>query len=221
MQKDKNKQVPDAGIEAGQRRPRPGLKEWVLDPFTYIAGGRSLLLGLTTILLASAVGSLSKTHFDGVLDVHTGRPASVGVFLLEGIIDWLCLASMLFVAGKISSRSAFRPIDLFGTQALARWPTVIMAGVALLPAYQRSLAAIVQAVTQPGSGYQLPIADAAVFALAALVMLLAEVWMVALMYRSYSVCCNIGGWRAGISFVIGLLAAEAISKVAILRILAN
>ena len=68
--------------------------------------------------------------------------------------------------GKLASRTAFRAIDLFGTQAMARWPSAITA----------------------------------------------TVWMVWLMYRSYSTCCNIRGAAAVGTFIAGLLVAEAASK---------
>jgi len=38
------------------------------------------------------------------------------------------------------------------------------------------------------------------------------VWMVWLMYRSYSTCCNIRGAAAVGTFIAGLLVAEAASK---------
>jgi hypothetical protein len=197
------------------------VKEWLFDPFTYIAGARSLLLGLAAVLVASLVGFFGNTHFDGVVDVHTGHSASAGVFLLEGIIDWLSLASVLFIAGTVSSRTAFRAIDLFGTQALARWPTVVTASAALAPPYQRLVAAIGEILMRSGSSSRPPVTDLVVFALALLFMLLAQVFMVALMYRAYSLCCNLKGLTAALTFTIGLLVAELISKLALLQILAG
>ena len=211
----------DTPLQGRRSATTPGLKEWLFDPFTYIAGARSLLLGLVAVLFACLVGFFSNTHFDGVLDVHTGRRASAGAFLLEGIIDWLSLASMLFIAGKLSSRTAFRAIDLFGTQALARWPTVITASAALAPPYRRLAAAIGAAFMRSESSFSPPATDLAVFALVLLVMLFAQVLMVVLMYRAYSLCCNLKGLRAAITFIIGLVVAELISKLAIMQILTS
>ena len=52
-----------------------GIGAWLFNPFTYIAGWQSLFIGLAAIILAGGIGSISSTHFDGVLDTHTGRPA--------------------------------------------------------------------------------------------------------------------------------------------------
>ena len=49
-------------------KPR-SLVTWFFNPFIYIAGWQSLLIGVAAILVAGYIGSLSNTHFDGVLDL--------------------------------------------------------------------------------------------------------------------------------------------------------
>ena len=51
-------------------------------------------------------------------------------------MDWLCLGLVLWVGGKIISQSDFRAVDLLGTQALARWPTLFIGLIALPKAFQ-------------------------------------------------------------------------------------
>ncbi len=189
---------------------------WFFNPFIYIAGAQALLLGLLAILASGVLGFLSRTHFDGVLDLHTGRAAPLSVFLLEGAINWLTLAVVLLIAGKIVSRTAFRAIDVLGTQALARWPMLIAATACLAPGYQRVTAIIAQQLVSGGlaSGKfpSLNTADAVVAGLVLLVIILCVIWMVALMYRAYSICCNVKGAAAAVSFIAALLVAEVISK---------
>jgi len=208
----------NANLADGRPQTAPKVKEWLFDPFTYIAGGKSLLIGAAAILLAGLVGSLGNTHFDGVLDIHTGRPEALWVFLAEGIIDWLFLAIILFITGKIVSKRAFRAIDLLGTQAMARWPTLFSAAASLLPPYQRFLTNL-PGLLQGSGGFQVHFAEAAVAAVVMLITLAAMVWMVALMYRSYSICCNVKGARGAVSFIFGLLAAEVLSKVVLVKVL--
>jgi len=200
-----------------QRRPK--IVHWLFTPFVYVAGGTSLAIGVAAILLAGLLGSLSNTHFDGVLDMHTGRPAPTRVFLLEGLINWLCLAVVLFLLSRLVSRTSFRARDLFGTQAMARWPTVITALLTLLPAYQRGTAYLGWQLLRVGSQVQLHSADMVLFGLTVMVTVAAIVWMVALMYQSYSTCCNMKGAKAIATFVLGLLLAEVLSKVAIVKLL--
>jgi hypothetical protein len=49
-------------------------------------------------------------------------------------------------------------------------------------------------------------------------MLLLICWVVALMYKSYSVSCNVKGGLAIGTFIAGLILAETLSKIAILKL---
>ena len=191
----------------------------LFNPFVYIAGAQALGLGLAAILLAGLVGSLSHTHFDGVLDTHTGAPAPLGVFLAEGLIDWLCLAVVLLIFGKIISKTSFRTIDLLGTQALARWPTLFISLVTLPNAIQRFSHHVLEELTKPGGKIEFNTPDAIIFFAALIVMLLLICWVVALMYKAYSVSCNVKGGKAIGTFIAGLLLAEILSKIAVYQLL--
>jgi hypothetical protein len=190
--------------------------EWLFNPFRFIAGFKALLLGLAIILISSFIGSLSSMHFDGVLDFHIGLKAPLWFFLVEGLIDWICLAVPLLFFGLIVSRSSFRMIDVLGTQALARWPYLI-AALAMLPdANRRVLEYIMSKVTQTAPAATINSADVFIFGFAMILVILTAIWMVALMYRAYTVSCNIKGASVVVTFIVGIIAAEALSKVAIL-----
>ncbi|MBE2281853.1 MAG: hypothetical protein IAE77_00165 [Prosthecobacter sp.] len=190
----------------------------LFSPFQRVAGAASLALGLAAIVVAALIGAGKGLHFDGVLDVHAGRLAPGWFFVAEGLIDWLCLSLVLLLAGRVVSRTAFRSIDLLGTQALARWPMVLVALACLAPGFHRFSAALIKSLSnlKPGAVPALPGGpDAAVFATVTVVILACIVWMVALMWKSFSHCCNVRGGKAAAAFVIGLLIAEALSKVLI------
>ena len=187
----------------------------LFNPFVYIAGGKALGLGLAAILVASLLGSLSNTHFDGVLDTHMGAHAPLWFFLAEGLVDWLSLAVVLLAAGKLISRTAFRAVDVIGTQALARWPTLLVSLVTLPPGVQRFTNDLVQQFLKPGQGGHFNPADAVVFGIAVVVMIPALCWMIYLMYKAYSVSCNVKGAKGIGTFIAGLILAEAVSKFAI------
>jgi hypothetical protein len=127
-------------------------------------------------------------------------------------MDWMCLSIVLLVCGKIISRSAFRAVDLLGTQALARWPTVLIALAALPPAFQRFTRELLEWLQQ---GKQFDMSDLAVFTLIVIVMIPVICWVVALMYKSFSVSCNVKGGKAIGTFIAGLIIAEAVSKLCI------
>ncbi len=58
--------------------------------------------------------------------------------------------------------------------------------------------------------------DALIFSVAAIIAVLMIIWMVALMYKAYTVSCNVKGAKAIITFILSLILAEAVSKVLII-----
>lgn len=194
------------------------LCQWLFNPFRFIAGFQALLIGLVIILISGFVGSLSNTHFDGILDVHIGLKAPMQLFLAEGLIDWVCMVIPLFLFGLIVSRSAFRMIDVFGTQALARWPYLITSVVMLPDANQRVIAYIMSKLIQTAPAAAINSADVLIFGFAMIVTILMTIWMVALTYRAYAVSCNIKGAGAVVTFIVSLIGAEVLSKIAILSL---
>ena len=199
--------------------PDRKLTTLLFNPFVYIAGAKALFLGLGAILVAGLIGAAGHTHFDGVLDVHSGAHAPLWVFLAEGMIDWLCLAIVLLIIGKIVSKTSFRIIDVLGTQALARWPTVFISVVTLPPAFLRFSNYLVEQFLKPGANTEFNFTDAAVFSVVVLVLTALTCWFVVLMYKAYSVSCNLRGGKAIGTFIGGLLLAEILSKVALVGLL--
>ena len=196
--------------------PQRSISQWLFNPFSFVAGYQALLLGLGIMLISAFIGFLGNTHFDGVLDVHTGLEAPLWVFLAEGIIDWMSLAIPLFFFGLIVSTSALRIIDVPGTQALARWPYLITAIVMLPEANRRAGAYLVAKLGFAAAPAAINYRDMFIFGFAIIVGIFMAIWMVALMYKAYTVSCNIKGTRAIITFIVGLIGAEVLSKLSIL-----
>ncbi len=192
---------------------RGTLKTWLLNPFHFVAGGQALGIGLAIVVVASVNGSVSNSHFDGVFDFHMGARAALWVFVAEGLVDWVVISLFLWAAGLLISKSRVRAIDVFGTQALARVPTLVTVGVVLLPGFQRQLARLM-AVNQ-----EVVPRDIAEFAVAAFVTIVMLIWMVALMYRAFAVSCNVKGGKAIGAFVIAGLLSEILSKVVLILML--
>jgi hypothetical protein len=190
----------------------------LFNPSVYIAGMEALLTGIAAILLAGLIGWLGNIHFDGVLDTHVGTQAPLWFFLLEGILDWLCLGVVLLVLGRMISRTGFRTLDVLGTQALARWPTLLMSLILLPRAFQRISNDLVEQLRLGGMPKINP-ADAFILATVVAALLILLCWMVALMYKAFSVSCNVRGGKAIGTFIGGLLLAEIISKIGIVLVL--
>ncbi|MDF1825548.1 MAG: hypothetical protein P1U68_12955 [Verrucomicrobiales bacterium] len=203
----------------------PAFSVWsaLWNPFRFFAGSTALISGIGIVLATGAIASVSSTHFDGVLDTHVGFPAPLWFFLLEGIVNWISLASCLWLgAVLLREKRAFRALDLFGTQALARWPFIITALVCLLPGvqtYQKKLLALAKSgetVLLPPAGTPTELAS---FWGAALVMIFVTIWFVALAWKSFRISCDARGGRAIVTFILAIVIAEVISKLLFLKVL--
>jgi hypothetical protein len=191
--------------------------KFAFNPFYYIAGMKACVIGLLIIIAASAIGWVSGSHFDGVLDFHTGKAAPIWMMIGEGIVDWLAMAIVLFVSAMILSKThGLRAIDVIGTQALARFPTLFIALFALLPGYRRT--ANMFALTLDPSIFTKPSPDLAVFYLVLVFTIPLIIWTVYLMYRAYASSSNLRGAKAIVSFIVCLFIAEIISKVLIILV---
>lgn len=192
------------------------LTRLLFNPFPRIGGAAALGFGLAAMVLAALIGAAQGLHFDGVLDAHLGPRVAWWLFVAEGLINWLSLAAALLVAGRMIKTPPIRVLDLFGTQALARWPALLTALACLAPGFHRYSEALIRSLAglQPGQVPQLPAVgmDAVVFFLVTMFGLACTVWMVALMWQSFSHCCHARGGKAVAAFIIALLFAEGLSK---------
>jgi len=188
--------------------------KWAFNPFQYIAGRDALVLGIVMIIVASIVGSYSNSHFDGILDFHTGAPASLEFFIIEGIIDWLIMGLLLLFAGLLISKSKFRVIDVIGTQALARFPSIIIALIALLPSFQETISRL---AVEPTNIKSL-IGNNFIVLIGLLIILVITIWMVILMYKAFSVSCNVKGGKAVTFFIVVIIIGEILSKVVLISL---
>jgi len=201
-------------------RPEPNisLSRHLFNPFRVLAGSKALFLGVVIILLTSFFGSLSNTHFDGVLDVHTGQEAPIWLFFAENLINWLCMVLFLLLSAILISRSQWRFIDIMGTQALSRWPTLLTALAMLPDANRRFGEYLMSKLGQSGVSKTISSTDTITFVISAIIALLMIIWMVVLMYKAYAVSCNVKGAKAVGTFIASIILAEIISKVIILSL---
>lgn len=177
------------------------MKKWLLNPFVYVAGTRALVLGVVGMTLTAVIGYFSHAHFDGAIDMHVGKISPLPVYFIEQLINWATLSLLFFVAGKFFSRSSIRFVDVSGTMALARWPSIFVALLAFgihIPEKSTSPEQILASIN----------IGTIVFVLATLVFL---IWMIALLYNAFSVSCNLKGGRATGIFIGTLIVAEILS----------
>jgi hypothetical protein len=192
---------------------KTNVMKWLFRPFEFVSEFKALTIGVIAIVLCSLLNLLSGTHFDGVLDVHFGNGQQYSkLFMLEGLINWISFALLLFAAGKLFSTSSFRFIDVFGTISMARWPLFIVSVLALVIPHEAVDQYIMALALNMSTTITIQTHEIILFVLLSLVMILVTVWVIILMYRAYSVSCNVKGAKGVWTYIVALLIAEVLSK---------
>ena len=190
---------------------------WLFNPFVRIAGTTSLAVGLGTIVLGGLVAAAVGIRFDGLLDMHFVGPVPLWLPVLEGVLNWIVISVLIAgVARVFGGASGVRPIDIAGTQAMARAPLILSVAICSLPWIRNSLSEL--ATSLQDSGLAAPDVGPGVL-VGSLIMMAGIAWMIVLMWNAFSVCCHIKGGR-GIALFVGAVAiGEVITKGVVVRFL--
>jgi hypothetical protein len=188
------------------------MKTWLLNPFERLAGWSALFYGLVIIFVTALIACCGNIHLDGVVDLHVTEQVSLGSCLLEGLIDWGCMAAFIYLAGLLFSRSSIRVIDVLGTQALARFPFLVSTLVSWLCFNSNILHYMEYTFLHRGEPVSITAMDVFLFGCVMLVTLVMTIWTIYLMYKAYSVSCNVKGAKGIGSFTAALIFAEIGSK---------
>lgn len=193
----------------------------LFNPFERIAGGRALIWGLAVMLITSVFASLANLQFDGVLDMHfVEQQSSISFFtscnfcyvFFQLIYCWIVSSFLFYFSGLIASKSQFRILDIFGTQAFARIPFILPAIIALATNQSEVSSKTTKQVIE-GTSFLLTPAELLLFGLFLFFSIISIIWSIALMYNAYRVSANVKGLSATIYFIISIILAEIITKI--------
>ena len=186
--------------------------EILFNPFTRIAGQKSLILGLMIMVLTIVLAYFSNTRFDGVLGIHNGESAPFYLYIIDALTTWLSLILIFYPISLIVTKFRSRFIDVAGTFLFARFPFIIPA---LLMFYLRTSEVnkfLESLVTKTNIKYSISIADWMLFLASLIIMILCTIWLVALYYKAFRVNTNLKGAKSVWVFIVGLVLAEALAS---------
>jgi hypothetical protein len=188
------------------------MKKLLFNPFEKIAGKEALYIGIAIAVIAAVIASLTSTRFDGVIDLHF---VFGDVPLTTAITDQLINLGSLFISFYLMA-IAFdarhtRPIDLIGTLAMARAPFLLAPLVnitGIMSNFSRQFEnPSAQQLAEITPNDLLPLLPML------LVIIVLSIWMIALSFNAWKVSTNLKGTKLIVSFIIGLITAEILSKI--------
>lgn len=184
---------------------------FIFNPFRYIAGGRALLLGLTVMVFTAILAWFSNIHFPDVISLKASPGIPLPYLLLQVFANWLVLSATLYIFAKAASSSSIRAIDIFGTQALARFPYFPGALIGFSGAMDRFAQFIISKTIQPDLQVTISTIDIGVAVIMMIVSLLLLIWLITLMYNAFSISANMKGAKAIVGFIVCLIISVAIT----------
>ncbi len=191
----------------------------LFNPFNSLSKNQTLIIGMVIIFLAGLINSFTNTHFDGIFDIHTGKYSAFIVFILEGYINLVIITGILYLVGKVFIKTDANILSLFGQQALARWPLLIASIITISEPYQRFCNNTSRQQLETFGIFNFNSLDEIIVSLSLILMLIVTIWVIVLMYKSFSKLYKVQGIKGISLFIFGSLIAEVLSKLLILRII--
>ncbi len=179
--------------------------KYLYNPFNYIAGAKSLFIGIVILGVATFAGTFTNLHFDGVMDIHTGYKAPMWFYFAEVFASWLIVSALLYLSALIISKSKVRIIDVFGTQILAKAPLILASLISFIPFFQFEIEPTLPKIST----------NLIIFGILSLAII---VWVVILMYNAFSISANVKGTKAIVTFIISMVLAEIAAKATLMFI---
>lgn len=167
---------------------------YLYNPFTRIAGFKSLIFGLMGLLLTAFLSFISGTHFNGLSNIGFAKDTVFQFYLFEHVLSWASLSIIFYISGLILSNSKIRIIDIAGITILARIPLILLPLVRLLPVM-----------------HSFTVQSWQIYVLMGLYFF-SVIWTIALLYNGYKISCNLKQQRLNISFIICLLISETATR---------
>lgn len=189
------------------------MKKILISPFEKYAESTLLLVGMLALALGAVMGSYCNARFDGVIDLHFVKAVGTYEPLLDLLVTVLITAVVLFALGKYRNPKT-RLIDLVNTVLIAKIPFYLLAifnctGM-IFDASEKVMKSVQENVLNlPDFSVLLPIL---IFSLITLIALMLSV---VLLFQGFKVATNAKGNKCVFGFVLTLLLAEILSKIAI------
>ncbi|MFV0537867.1 MAG: hypothetical protein ACK5M3_10895 [Dysgonomonas sp.] len=189
------------------------LTSWLFTPFKFIAGSKALIIGIVILTLLSILGYFGNVHFGGIIGPSIADSSSESPYILHACYQlsaWISMTLVFYITARVVSKTSVRLIDIAGTMAVSQAPFILVALLGLFPDVHLHIGdpntANIQEIMEVVKE------NLVIIVMISIISLLVIVWSVALKYNAYSVSANIKGVIGGVSFTIGIIICEILSR---------
>lgn len=165
------------------------------NPFIQIAGFKSLLIGVSGLIITTFTAFKTGTHFNGLLNIDLAKDSGYWVYLIENCSQWIILSAFFYLAGLILSKSRVRLIDVLGTTLFSRIPLVITPLVRTIPIFQSFAFGSVTMYAIVG------------------IYLVSLIWTIVLLFNAFKVSGNLKSVQLIVSFIACMILSEVLTKI--------
>ncbi|RLD67029.1 MAG: hypothetical protein DRI95_05570 [Bacteroidetes bacterium] len=177
----------------------------LINPFRYIAGGYSLMIGIVILFFTALIGFLSNTHFPDIISVKTSSDFPFNYHIFQIFSNWIIVSFILYIISIIASNSKVRIIDIFGTQALARFPYLIVSFIGFSSSLNNLGKNLTRQFIQQGEPVELSVFTIVIAISLIFITLFLTVWLIVLMYNAFKISANLKGYKSILLFIAGLI----------------
>jgi hypothetical protein len=189
------------------------MNKYLFNPFRYIAGWEAFGAGIFVLFATSAIGCYSHVHLPDLISVKTTPGLPFYVLLIQNLSNWLVPSLLFYLSALFFSKSEVRAIDVFGTQALARFPYLLAVLTGFSGALNKFGSYMLWYGLRIGEEVQITSLEITFAVVLILFTTLLTVWIVALQFNAYKTSTNLKGAKLIVSFVVIIVASIAITGI--------
>lgn len=175
------------------------MKKILFNPFQFIAGTKALIIGVIVIILTAICNYFVNKPFTFLINWSMIRT------IIESLAGWFLFSTLLYILGRIFSKSRIRFIDVLGTQALARIPFIFTALISLIPMFNKFIAYLLWTAVKIGKEVEVATHEIVLSLFLYAMLFFAMIWGLILMFNAFKVSTNLKGEKGVWLFVIALV----------------
>ncbi len=189
------------------------MNKYLFNPFRYIAGWESLGAGILVLIITSVIALYSHVHLPDLISVKTTPGLTIDLLLVQNFSNWLVPSVLFYLVALVFSKSEVRAVDVFGTQALARFPYLLAVFSGFSGALNKFGSYMLWYGLQIGDEVQITSFEITLAIALILFLTLLTVWMVALQFNAFKTSANLKGAKLIVSFIVIFIASIVLTGI--------